>query len=106
MKPDTSCPPLYPDAIPLWLYPDLFDETKVVTHRGWKFVSLYALSIMLNGLIYFIPIGLYKGAGAYQATLFVWLALTLPSGILLGLGVWRDFNRAEREANQKNESPQ
>ena len=103
MKPDSSCPPFYPDVISLWLHPDLFDETKPVRSRGWKFVGLYVLSTLLSMLIIVIPMALLAGTDGYKVILVIWIAVCFPAGIGIGLFTWRDFNRALRKVEQKNE---
>lgn len=101
MKPDSSCPPFYPDVIPLWLHPDLFDETKHVRNRGWIFVSLYVLSTLLSMLIIVVPMALLAGPEGYKVILTIWIAVCFPAGIGIGLFTWRNFNRELRKADQK-----
>ena len=93
MKPDNKFPPFNADLIPLWLYPDLFDETKYVPNRCWKFVGLYMLSVLANGLILMGPVALYAGSPGYKTILGFWLVIGVSGGIGVGLFTWRDFNR-------------
>jgi hypothetical protein len=109
MKPDSSSPgvPFNFDAIPLWLKPDLWDETKVVRCRGLFFILLYTLSALVFVGIIAIPVGIYKGKDAAGTTALIWLALSLPGGVLLGLAACWDFNRGCRRiaAEAANKSP-
>jgi hypothetical protein len=101
MKPDNKVPPFNLDALPLWLYPDIFDETKDIANRGGWFVFLYSLSMLLNSFFLFGAIALYMAFGGRQnilVTLAVWLAVSIPTGILIGLAVWWDYRRAARKA--------
>jgi hypothetical protein len=100
MKPVNHFWPFNFDAIPLWLYPEVFDDTKEVAYRGGWFVFLYVLSAALNGLILFGPVGLYMATGNLHsviATVAIWLAISLPGGIILGLAVWWDYTREVRK---------
>jgi hypothetical protein len=98
MKPDSTPPgvPFNIDAIPIWLKPDLWDETKVVRCRGLLFIVLYSLSTTAFGAILAIPIGIYKGINAIGTTTLVWLSLSLSVGVLVGLAAWWDFARRSR----------
>jgi hypothetical protein len=98
MKPDSTPPgvPFNVDAISVWLKPDLWDETKVVRCRGLLFIVLYSLSMTAFGAILAIPIGIYKGINATGTTTLVWLSLSLPVGVLVGLAAWWDFVRRSR----------
>ena len=110
MKPDSSFPPFYPDAIPLWLHPDLFDETKKVAFRGCWFIGLYVFSILINGLIIFGPIAIYVsfgGGDGYKAAIGLWFTIFFPGGIIIGLLTWREFNsqvQKNNSAENKSES--
>lgn len=98
-------------AIPLWLQPDLWDETKQVRFRGLLFISLYALSMAVFGAIIFVPIGIYMGLDAAGTTTAIWLSASLFGGTLSGLGAWWDFVRGcrkiavEAASSSKDESP-
>ncbi len=109
MKPDSNPPgiPFNVDAIPVWLKPDLWDETKVVRCRGLLFILLYTLSVAVFVGIIAIPVGIYKGIHAAGTTALVWLAFSLPGGILVGLAVWWDFVRGCRRiaAEAANKPP-
>lgn len=84
----------------MWLYPEVFDETKEVAYRGGWFVFLYVLSTVLNGLILFGPVGLYMATGNLHsviATVAIWLAVCVPWGIIIGLATWWDYTREVRK---------
>jgi hypothetical protein len=78
MKPDSNVPgiPFNFHAIPLWLKPDLWDETKKMRCRGLLFVVLYTLSAAAFVAIIFVPIGIYKGKHMIGTTALIWLGLT------------------------------
>ncbi len=103
MKPDNNFPPFHADAIPLRLLPDLWDETKILKYRGLKFIALYTLSMAINFLLVFIPIGIYvyfgriNGLHMVVATIKWWLIISTPCGVLMGLAVWWDFTRECRK---------
>jgi hypothetical protein len=99
MKPSPNPPgiPFNFDAIPLWLKPDLWDEAKKVRCRGLLFVVLYTLSAAAFGAILFVPAGIYKGKDMMGTTALVWLALSLPGGLVLGFASWWDFVRGCRK---------
>lgn len=80
-------------AIPLWIKPDLWDETKKVRFRGLFFVALYSLSMAVFVAIMAVPIGIYKGKDVVGTTAAIWLVLSLFGGIISGLGAWWDFAR-------------
>ena len=98
MKPDSTAPgiPFNFDAIPIWLKPDLWDETKVVRYRGLLFILLYTLSAAACVAIIFVPIGFYKGRYAMGTTALIWFFLSLPGGLFVGLAAWWDFVRRSR----------
>jgi len=98
MKPDSNLPgvPFNFDTVPLWLKPDLWDETKTVRCRGLLFILLYILSAAAFGGIIAVPVGIYMGVDTMGTTALVCLAVSLPGGVLLGLGTWWDFTRASR----------
>ncbi len=85
MKPDSTPPgvPFNFDAIPLWLKPDLWDESKTVRCRGLLFIVLYTLSVAAFMAILAVPAGIYKGADMMLTTVLLWLALSLPGGVLM-----------------------
>lgn len=103
MKPDNNAPPFNVDAIPLRLMPDLWDEKKTIRYRGLMFITLYTLSITINFLLFFIPIGIYVYIGGTNglymvvATIKWWLILSIPMGVIGGLAAWWDFTRACRK---------
>lgn len=108
MKRDPTSAPFNFEAIPHWLEPELWDETKCVQHRGLKFIGLYTLSAAINSLIVFVPIFIYVGADGFKGVSvwwvipMWWLLLSTPWGILIGLLSWWDFTRACRKlAKQK-----
>lgn len=106
--PDVSGVPFNSHAIPLWLYHDLWDETKRVRLRGLWFVLLYTLSLLvffglvslLLSLIFSRPI-----------LLMLWFSLfiSLSIGGIIGLANWWDFTQrrkkliiaAERKKHEK-----
>jgi hypothetical protein len=109
MKPDSNPPgiPFNFHAIPLWLKPDLWDETKKVRCRGLLFVVLYTLSMAVFVAIIAVPAGIYKGKHMMGTTALIWLALSLPGGLLTGLAAWWDFVRASRKiADEAANAPQ
>jgi len=96
MKPDGKVPPFNLDAIPLWICPDLFDETKDVQYRELRIVSLYCVSMLAHELMIFGPLAIYMAFGQgnrAKGALLVWLAVGVPFGLLLGLGMWWDFHK-------------
>ena len=100
MTPDGKVPPFNLDALPLWLYPNISDETKEVANRGGWFVLLYTLSMLFNGLVVFGPIALYMAFGGWRGmvvTLAVWVTVSVPVGIIVGLAAWWDYRRAARK---------
>ena len=108
MKPNSN----YPgsifnfDAIPVWIQPDLWDETKTLRFRGLWFVLLYALSMATFSALIFVPIGIYfaySGSNDPKVTLVLWLVTTVVLGSLLGLATWWDFARKCRETKKTDE---
>ena len=96
------------NRIPLWLYPDLFEEHKNVIYRGWWFVFLYLISTLLNMLLIFGPISIFMffgGGDGAAVALYVWLAIGTPFGICLGLLMWREFNLQSRNLKQRENNP-
>lgn len=98
--PDVSGVPFNSHAIPLWLYPDLWDETKRVRFRWLWFMLLYILSLLvffglasiLLSLIFSRSIGL-----------MLWFALiiSLPIGGIIGLVNWWDFTRRRKKLGEQ-----
>lgn len=93
MKPENKFPPFNADVIPLWVHPELFDENKYVSNRGWRFVGLYVLSVLAISLLLMGPLALYAGNPGYKTILSFWLAIGVSGGVGVGLFTWRDFNR-------------
>ena len=97
-------------AIPLWIKPELWNETKKVRFRGLLFMALYSLSMAVFGAIFYIPIGIYKGKDAIGTTTVIWLVLSLFGGVVSGLGGWWDVIRASSKiaadatSSQENKS--
>jgi hypothetical protein len=85
------------DTIPLWLKPDLWDESSSVRFRGLFFVVLYTISMGAFDAIILIPVWIYKGAEAGGVTIAVWFCLTIVAGVPIGLGCWWDFIRECRK---------
>ena len=108
MKPDSNSPgvPFNFDAIPLWLKPNLWDETKMVRCRGMLFIALYTLSFSAFMAILAIPVGIYKGVNETATTVLVWIAVSFPGGVMLGLAAWWDFTRARRRIVAETASTQ
>lgn len=91
------------NRIPLWLYPDLFEEDKTVAYRGCWFVLLYLISTLVNTLLVFGPISiamLFGGGNGASVALYIWLAIGSPFGIFIGILMWRDFNQQSRKLKQ------
>lgn len=96
---DVSGIPFNSHAIPLWLYPDVWDETKPIRLRGLWFVLLYALSFLvliasfmfIGALIFSRPLGLM---------LWFSLVIGIPGGGVIGLGNWWDFTRRRKKLLQ------
>jgi hypothetical protein len=96
-SPDVSGVPFNFDTIPLWLYPDIWDETKQVRCRGLWFVVLYMLSVMVFFAIVGIAASLIFAVRTIPAMLmFAFFAGGL-GGVLFGLSEWRDFVVRRRE---------
>jgi lysylphosphatidylglycerol synthetase-like protein (DUF2156 family) len=90
IKPDSNVPgaPYNFDAIPVWLKPVLWNETKNIRFRGLLFVLLYTLSAAAFAAIIFVPVGFYKERDAAGVTALIWLVLSLCLGIPYALAVW------------------
>lgn len=93
MKPDSNPPGAIFNFhfLPMWLYPDVWDENKEIKLRGLWFIALYVLSTLAFGGLIFVPLGFYLNNWTVTAT--VWLALGIGWGFLLGLAAWWDFTR-------------
>jgi hypothetical protein len=100
MKADSNAPgsPFNFDFIPLLLYPDVWDETKVVKLRGLWFIFLYTLSTITFAACIFVPIAFFK---PWKTTLIIGLIFGLLFGPFLGLAVWRDFANGKRKIKSK-----
>jgi len=98
MKPDINPPGTFFnfDAIPMWIYPDVWDETKKVRFRGLWFVSLYALSFLV-----FFAMFMFLGGVIFSRSigLMLWFALIIgvPGGAIIGVGAWWDFTRRRKK---------
>lgn len=97
MKPDADVTgmPFNFDAIPMWLYPDVWDETKQVRLRGLWFVLLYALSY----LVFFSTL-MIIGALIFSRPIWsmLWFSLiSVSAGSLMGLASWWDFTRRRKK---------
>jgi len=105
--PDVTGVPFNFDAIPVWIFPDLWDETKKVRLRGLYFVLLYTISVLV-----FLAIFMLFGAIIFSRSigLMLWFALiiSLPIGGIVGLGSWWDFTQRRKkltlEAERKNQN--
>ena len=103
MKPDTNPPGTFFnfDAIPMWLYPDVWDETKRVRLRGLWFVLLYALSLLV-----FFALFMFFGAIIFSRPIrsMLWFSLIIgvPGGAILGLSAWWDFTQRRKKLLLKN----
>jgi hypothetical protein len=97
MKPDTdhSGAPFDFNALPTWLYPDVWNENKSVKLRGLWFILLYTISTLLFTALVFVPIALYLEA--WFTPFVIWLILGFGWGPLIGLGVWWDFTKRARK---------
>lgn len=110
MKPskDVTGMPYDFNAIPMWLYSDVWDETKRIRLRGLWFVLLDTLSFLT-----FLAIFLFPGALIFNkplvAAVWVWLFLGIPCGFISGLASWWDFTQRRKKiilenASQKSEA--
>lgn len=110
MKPDANVTgmPFNFDAIPLWLYPDVWDETKHVQLRGLWFVLLYSISFMV-----FFSAFMFVGALIFSRSIWsmLWFALiiSVPGGFIVGVASWWDFTYRRKkllfeEAQKKSEA--
>jgi hypothetical protein len=94
--PDVSGVPFNFDAIPMWLYPDVWDETKQIRLRGLWFVLLYALSLLV-----FLALFMFFGAIIFSRPIgpMLWFSLVIgvPGGAILGLSAWWDFTQRRKK---------
>lgn len=107
MKPEPNVTgiPYNFDLLAIWIYPNLWDETKRVRLRGLWFVLLYALSYLV-----FFSLFMFFGAILFSrpigAMLYFSLIISLPLGGIVGLANWWDFIRRRRkllaEENKKS----
>jgi hypothetical protein len=81
--PDVTGVPFNFDAIPMKLFPGLWDETKKVRMRGLWFILLYTFSTQI-----FFSIFMFFGV-----MLLFSLIIGIPIGIVIGLDSWWDFTR-------------
>ena len=102
--PDVSGVPFNFDAIPMWLYPDVWDETKRVRLRGLWFVLLYTLSFLVFGAVFIFFIALIFSK-PINALVWYWLFSSFPLGGMIGLASWWDFMRRSKKLLLEN-SPQ
>lgn len=95
MKPNGNAPgsPFNFDALAMWVYPDVWDETKNVKWRGLWFVGLYTLSVLIFFGLFLALITLFFSK-PLSIMILVWLILGVPSGIVYGLATWWDYLRA------------
>ncbi|MFA5826738.1 MAG: hypothetical protein WC825_12320 [Gallionellaceae bacterium] len=94
--PDVSGVPYNFDALPIWLFPSLWDETKTVRLRGLWFVLLYTLSFLVFGALLMFPLAIILSRPINAAT-GVWIVLCIPSGVVIGLFSWRDFAKKHKK---------
>lgn len=110
MKPprDVSGMPYDFNAIPMWLYPDVWDETKQVRLRGLWFVLLYSISFLAFFSV-FMLIGALIFSRPIWSMLWFALIISVPIGGISGLASWWDFTRLHKkllleEAQKKSEA--
>ncbi len=108
MKPTVNYSGINFDAIPMWIYPDVWDENKPVKFRGLCFILLYTLSFSVFANLLFLPVGLYHG----KLNAAIWIAATFGAitGVLGGVAAWYDFSKCvsklkAAEKNATQESP-
>lgn len=98
MKPprDVTGMPYDFNAIPMWIYPDVWDETKQIRLRGLWFVVLDTISFLI-----FIAIFIFPGALIFDKSLiaaaWVWIFIGIPFGLISGLASWWDFTRLHKK---------
>lgn len=104
MKPDTdhSGAPFDFNALPMWIYPDAWDENKSVKLRGLWFILLYMFSTILFAGLIFVPIALYLGK--WSTAFVLWLLWGGAGGFAIGLAVWWDFTKRARRLKAENKS--
>ena len=101
--PDVSGVPYNSHAIPMWLYPDLWDEKKRVRFRGLWFVVLYTLSVLVFMGVVAILLGLFFSRPIGLMLWFV-LIISAPIGGIIGLANWWDFTRRCKKLLLENDS--
>ena len=94
--PDVSGVPFNINAIPMSIYPDVWDETQKIRLRGLWFVLLYLLSFLVFGALFLFPLALIFGKPMLMTT-WVWLFLCVPFGVIIGLAAWWDFTRKSKK---------
>ena len=98
MKPplDVSGVPFNFNAIPMWLYPDVWDETKQMRLRGLWFVLLYSLSALIFTCVVAISLALIFSK-PMKVMAVVGLFFGGLGGIVIGLSAWWDFTRRRKK---------
>lgn len=103
MKPplDVSGVPYNINAIPIWIFPALWDESKRVRLRGLWFILLYTLSFNV-----FLALFMFVGAIIFSRSigLMLWfsLVISLPIGSIIGLASWWDFTQRRKKLLLEN----
>jgi hypothetical protein len=88
--PDVSGTPFNFDAIPMWLYPDVWDEAQQVRLRGLWFVLLYVLSTLFFTEVIALILALVFSKSI--VVMAVWgVGFGILGGVLIGLSAWFDF---------------
>lgn len=94
--PDVSGVPYNVDTLPMWIYPNLWDETKRIRLRVLWFVLLYIASFQV-----FISLFMFIGAIVFSRSIgpMLWYSLMLgiPVGGVIGLASWWDFSRRSKK---------
>lgn len=97
LKPSGNAPgsPFDFDVIPIWICPGLWDETKEIHLRGFLFVVLYTLSVVVFFAICMVVIVLLFSR---PIGLVLWFSqfIALPLGVIYGLATWWDFTRRKK----------
>ncbi len=82
-EPNVTGVPYNLDLLPIWIYPDLWNETKIVRLRGLWFVFLYTLSTLV-----FFSLFMFFGAILFtrsiETMLYFALIISLPIGSIIG----------------------
>lgn len=106
MKPNGNVPgsPFDFDAIPVWIFPSLWDETKIVRFRGLWFVLLYTMSVLIYSALFMTVIGLIFSR---PTSLVLWFSqyIGLPTGVIYGFATWMDFIRQRKKLLLENAPP-